>query len=152
MTSFIDRLVAGFDDADQIAGYLVMLAVCLYALARGGRTERLAGGVLAVAFIASGFTQDITDLIGPQLGVFAVDVLLLAALLAMAVRSNRAWVLFAAGFHLLGVLAHLAIALDPSLRAAAYAVVLNLLAYMVFVSLAVGTWDADRRRRIALTV
>ena len=136
-------------DADQIVGYGVMLAVCLYALLRGGRTERIAAVAFAIAFVASGFTQDITRFIGPQLGVFAVDLMLLAVLLGMAVRSNRTWVLFAAGFHLLGVLAHLAIALDPSLHAAAYAVVLNLLAYMVFVSLAVGAWDASRRRAAA---
>jgi hypothetical protein len=143
----VERLIEAFNAPHQMIGMAYAIAITLFAVLCGGRTERFAGAAFIVGQFASTFSQDLSNWVDPQYRMFAIDLFMLALLVGLALRSHRTWTIFAAGFHLLAVLSHVAIAVDPTLRATAYAVVLNLLGYLVFLSLALGTLDAWRARR-----
>lgn len=141
------RLLAGLDDPYQVIGAAVAFAVCGFALLFGGRAEKLAGAVLLVGQFATTYGQDLSRWIGPDYGILTIDLVVLAVLFGLALRTDRTWALFAASFHLLAVLTHVAAGLDSQVRTHAYAVVLNLLGYLVYLALALGTAEALSRRR-----
>ena len=132
------RILEAFDDPHQLAGAAVVAVSCLAAVFRGGRAERLAALVFTLAYLLSVFAQDLHRFADPRVTVFAVDVVMLAFLVALAFRSDRWWVLFAAGFQGLAVLVHIAIIIDERVLGFAYSVGLNLTGYLVFGALTVG--------------
>ena len=147
------RLLEGVDDPHQIVALALTLAVSGLAIVAGGRTERLGGLILLTSYFAATYAQDLSRWVGPQYGIFAVDLVVLTLFLTMALRSDRTWTLFAASFQLLTVLTHVAIGLDTDVRALAYAIVLNFLSYLVYVPLAAGALEvllSRRRERRAL--
>jgi hypothetical protein len=85
--------------------------------------------------------------VSPRYGVLLIDIVQLMLMVALALRFDRWWLLFATGFHILGVLTHLAVALDPDVHGWAYSVVLNLIGYLMFVALIAGSFGVSRRRR-----
>lgn len=123
----------------QLIGLVVVAAVCGGALWRGGRDERMTAIALLLATAASPLLQH-RNWVDPEYGVLVVDVLLLAYLFVLALRSDRHWPLAAAAFHLLGVITHVAIMVDHGVRAWAYLTALVIWSYLVFAALAVGTW------------
>jgi len=141
------RLLAGIDDPYQIIGAVVAFAVCGFAVLSGGRAEKFSGAVLLAGHFITTYAQDLSRWAGPHYGILGIDLLVLAVLIAVALRSDRTWALFAAAFHLLTVLTHVATGLDTQVHALAYAVVLNLLGYLVYLALALGTAEALWRRR-----
>ena len=143
----LSRLLAGVDDPYQVIALAVNLGVCGFALHSGGRVEKIAGALLLASYFASTYAQDLSRWVGPHYGILAVDLVVLALLMGMALRTDRTWTLFATSFHLLAVLTHAAIGLDSKVHALAYAIVLNLLAYLVYLALALGTAEALWRRR-----
>jgi asparagine N-glycosylation enzyme membrane subunit Stt3 len=77
------------------AGFVIMGVVCLYALIRGGRPEKIAAVIIAVAWLASSLLQDRLNILSPQWGVAALDVVLIFVFLGMAVYWRRGWLIFA---------------------------------------------------------
>lgn len=116
-----------------------MIAVSAYAWWRGGWVERVVAVANVLAWIATIAVQNRTNWVDPQWGMFAVDVLFLALLLALVVRSTSTWIMPAAAFQLLAVVTHAAIIADEGVRARAYITALILWSYLVLISLAVGT-------------
>lgn len=127
---------------------LSMLLVSGFALWRGGRPERWVAVANVLAWILTPLAYR-TDLIDPQWGVFLVDVAFLVLLAALAMTTDRNWLLFAAAFQLLAVMTHIAIAVDRGVRTLAYFRGLVIWSYLVLGALAVGAWMFRRDRRAA---
>lgn len=125
---------------------VLMLAVSGFALWRGGWPERLVAVANVLASLASGLAENRRDFIDPQWGVMVIDVLFLALLLWLALRSDRHWPMWAAAFQLLAVVTHGAMMADPSVGGWAYITGYIIWGYMVLASLSVGTWFVARAR------
>jgi hypothetical protein len=124
-----------------------------YVLLRGGKPERLAiaawavASMLSTAAVLSGFGNYETL----QVGVFAVDLVLLAFLIWIALHADRFWPLWVTGFHTLGVMTHVAKALVPDLHPWAYAVGQVVGGYLIIGAIVLGTARHYRRTKVAVS-
>lgn len=129
-------------------GNIFEFSVCLAALWVGGRDERIvsAAQLLNIAayrlLATSGWAK-------PEYLVLAADIALFLVFVTLALRTTRWWLLWGSAFQLLIVVIHLAMIADPSVQARSYATGTVIWAYLVLISLAVGTWGAWRGRRAA---
>lgn len=126
----------------------ILLICCGYALFRGRTYERLA----AVLFLAATVLSVIAHM---QLragytvmnaGEVAVDTAVLAALIAIALASDRFWPLWAAGFQLVGSFAHVLKFIDVTFAPWGYAVAARFWSYPILLVLFIGAWRQHRRR------
>lgn len=117
------------------------LAICAFALVRGGRDERAVATGFLVTAAASWIAADIQNARyqEPQYLVMIVDLFYLAFLLLIVRRSRSFWPLWVAAAHLVGTLTHVARILQPSMLAEAYASVQPFWAFPMLFALAVGT-------------
>jgi hypothetical protein len=126
--------------SNQVIYWTLLAATLAYVLARGGSIERLAILAWTIASILS--AAAVVAKLGAyetlQFGVFAVDILLLAFLAWLALRADRFWPLWVTGFHLIGVLTHIAKAVVPDLHPWAYAVGQAAGGYLVLGTIAIG--------------
>lgn len=129
--------------------FAAMTVVSLFALWRGGRTERFVAWANLAAWVASRLVFNAMEGGALQWGVLAVDVGFLGLLIFAAMSSNRSWTLFAAAFQLLGVVIHLATMVDSDIMMLTYMRGLVIWSYLVLVSMAWGTWQIVRERRYA---
>lgn len=125
---------------------LAITLVCGAAAWKGGRSERLAAVTLFTGWLAS---LAVVNTRGWPLhvGLWTVDLILLAVLVGIALRSHRYWPIFVAGFHLLTVLTHVARAVDRQAGAWAQATAGVMFSYLMLAALAFGAWGAWRERR-----
>jgi len=101
-------------------GWFALGLTCVVAFWRGARPERL-GAVLSVAgWIVTPLVELRTDWYQPQLGIFAVDVLMLAGFFGLALRYRRYWAICATAFQALMVMTHVGFLIDPRLLYRAY--------------------------------
>lgn len=131
--------------------FLALMALCCgYAFVRGGAPERIAAGLqigayalsLLVHFMFERRTYQVANL-----GLAAIDVMLLLALVWLAWRSTRFWPLWIAGWQLAAIVAHLAKVLDPDMLATGYAIQAQIWGYPMLLVTGVGA--VRHRRRIA---
>lgn len=126
---------------------LLLFSVAFYALVRGGAPER----IVAILFVAAaGATRAVavslvTPFVGVEWGFMAIDVTLLLALIAVALRADRFWPMNVAALQLLSVGIHLAKLLMPELYPWVYAVTLGFLGYPMVAFLGLGTYRHRRR-------
>lgn len=128
---------------------LLLLLIVLYAFLRGGRDERLAAAMCLVAAVAT------TLLLSPlqqrfatvEYAVFAVDLLLLAGFIIIALRSKRFWPLWVSGLQLTTIFGHLFKFAEADLVSKAYAASLNFWAYPIILILGLATWRSARWRK-----
>ena len=129
--------------------FTVFFAACGYALWRGGAPER----AVAAAFLVAGLATPLLDLPEVQrfysvsVGVFAIDLLLLAALLAIALRADRFWPLLVVSLQAIIIIAHLVKFANPDLIRRAYSMMIAVWSYPQLLLLVVGT--VRHRRRLA---
>lgn len=117
----------------------------LAALLVGGREERIVGAALLVNTIGS--ILSVRRAWGePEYVVLALDLAFLALLIIVAMRTLRWWPLWCAAFELLIVVTHVAIMVDPTVRARSYATGSIIWSNVVLATLAVATYAAVRRR------
>ena len=132
----------------QLLFLVTFVATCSYAGWCGGWPERAGAAIMAVAailtIVAGTFKPNWSE---PQTGIFIVDLLMLAALVNLALSSDRYWPLWVTSFHLIAVTIHLATAVDRSVGALAYANAAEFWAYPMLATLAYGTWNHRRRLR-----
>jgi hypothetical protein len=126
-------------------GVSLLFAVCGGALWKGRVEERAVAIGLLLAVAVTYVLRD-PRWSGTQWAGFVADILLLALIVAVSLRSAKYWPLFAAAFQLLGVVTHTARMLDQTLGAWAYATAGVIFTQLVLVSLAVGTFNAWRAR------
>lgn len=129
-----------------IVGFIAMAAVCVYAILKGGRPEKIAGVVIAVAWIASALLQDRIHILSPQWAVAWLDVLLFAVFVGMTLRWRRLWLVVACATQLLTAATHFTAVLDPRLFALAIITAYYVWSYATLAALAWGTYLASRRQ------
>ncbi|WP_425997508.1 hypothetical protein [Caulobacter sp. DWR1-3-2b1] len=135
----------GFHALYQWASLLALIVTCGAAVWRGGRPERWAAAAMALAWLGSTFAQRSLQLWGPQTGIMIIDGLLLAALLLIALRSDRWWPMWASGFHGLGVFLHLAVMIDAGIWGRAYYVAGAIFSYLTMIALLIGSLSRPKR-------
>lgn len=127
--------------------YLAILAaVSLYAFLRGRADERLAATICIVATAA---THGLMLAIGEtyskvETGLLLVDVATLAAFLYIALRTDRFWPLWVAGFQLTTLFSHALKAVQLDLMPQAYAAAAKFWVYPIFLAIVIGTLRSKR--------
>lgn len=134
----------------KIFFFTLLLSVCAFALLRGERDNRL---VALICLTASALSivmirPALTRYMGVESGVMFVDILAFACFVAVALESRRFWPLWIAGLQLTTLLAHLFRGVDTEIIRKAYNFAAVFWSYPILIILAVGTWRADRRRRV----
>lgn len=118
-------------------GLTLMTLVCGAAAWRGGWEERTTAMAFMIAWMTTLLGRD-QAWIGTQWGTLAVDVALLGFLVFVALRGDRYWPLFAAGFHLLSVVTHIAHMVDAKVGAWAYATAAVIFSQLTVFALGAG--------------
>ena len=134
-----------FNQLNQYIFVAIMLVTCGAALWFGRDSERWTAIVLISSAVASLIAQS-SKFSQPESGILMIDLALLAYLIWLALRSDRFWPLYAAGFQIIGTLIHVARITDDSIFQSAYATGQILWSYPVLLTLAAGTWFEARRR------
>ena len=118
-----------------------------YALLRGGRYERFAAIICVVATIATVSVHSPLSerYVTVESGALVVDMVTLAAFIAVALLSDRFWPLWVAGLQLTTSLAHFLKAIEPELIAPAYGAAVRFWSYPILIILAIGTLRRQRR-------
>ena len=99
----------------------MLLALCsVYAAVAGGETGRIGAALNVGATVATLFAQDAMPWTQTHIPVLIVDVVLMAALFALAMKSQAYWPIWAAGFHLITVTGHAATLIAPDFRSSLY--------------------------------
>lgn len=118
-----------------------LLLAAGFALWKGGAPERIvallflaaAGATRLVQQGASGMFEDL------ELDVLAIDLILLALLVAIALRADRIWPIWMVGLHGLTVGVHAAKAYDPGIVPWIYGLAVGKLAYPMLLLLIAAT-------------
>lgn len=129
--------------------YFVVLAlVCAYAFYRGQAESRIAALICVVASIASVIVMSplAGRYSGLETGVMAVDLVVLIGFTAIALRSERFWPLWVAGFQLTTIIAHVFKVIDLDLIPQVYAAAARFWVYPIFLVIVIGTWRSHQRR------
>ena len=137
----------------MIPRYIIFWALLLlafaYALWRGRGDEKMAASVALLATIATQFVMPPPSLrySGIQFSLVAIDIAVLAAFVAIALRSERFWPLWVAGLQLTNSMSHLMKGVESDLIPQAYAAAAVFWSYPILLIIIVGTWRTDRRGR-----
>lgn len=137
----------------HVIGFNVFLALCLlYSLRCGGQPERAAMlaqvGAATLTIIAIRILPRFSTFTGLAHALFTIDVGLLLALTALALRANRLWTIVLAGLQLSTVIVHVSKAVFPALPAASYGIFAQFWAWPMLITTLVGTrshWTRIRR-------
>jgi hypothetical protein len=127
---------------------LLLFACTAYALALGGRAERMGAATMFVGCVLTAAVNSplAVRYASVEVAIFAVDAVMLGVFGAIALLSDRFWPLWVTAFQLLVVLAHLAKLLDPEMLRNGYGFVIAVWSYPQLVAMALGT-RARRRDR-----
>src|SRR5687767_1986198 len=96
--------------------YAILLPCCLYALLRGGEPERIGAAIFAIASILTtvALSAPSSRYQWVEVGALAVDVAMLVAVVALALRANRFWPLWVAALQAIGTAGHAVKLADPA--------------------------------------
>lgn len=124
---------------------ILLFASCAYAWSAGGKEGRWTASTVVGAAVLS-IPASLLDRgwSHTQLPVLGVDLLLLFALLAIALRSERFWPLWMAAFHMISVSTHVATIALPGLRPIIYFAMQSFWSLPLLLAMVVGIL-LDRR-------
>ena len=128
--------------------YLTLLTLsCGYALWRGDRDARIAAITCVVATVMTVvvLTPGSRRYTLVESGVMAVDLMALAAFIAIALFSKRFWPLWVAGLQMTASTAHALKMFDAGLVPLAYAVAERFWGYPILLIIAIGAYRHHRR-------
>lgn len=128
---------------------VLLFGSCGYALLKGTRDAQIVAVVTLVASFASYFL--VSRYAGVEVGVLAVDMVVLLAFTAVALQSDRFWPLWIAGLQLTTTFGHALRAFEDQMVPIAYAVALRFWAYPIQIILIVAVWRSQRRKQRART-
>lgn len=123
----------------------LIVVSCGGALWFGRNNERWTAVALLASAAASAMLQT-SNFFQPESGILLVDLMLLGFLVWLALRSDRFWPLYAAGFQAVGTTIHVARLVDTSVFHSAYATAQVFWGYPVLLALLAGTWLEARYR------
>jgi hypothetical protein len=99
----------------------MLLVLCsAYAALLGGTTGRIGAALNVGATLATLLVQYAMPWSQTHVPVLIVDVLLMTALYALAMKSQVYWPIWAAGFHLITVTGHAATLIAPDFKSSLY--------------------------------
>lgn len=126
--------------------WTILLLTFGYALWRGRSDERIAATVCLLASVATRFAISPLSVryTGIEFGLLMIDVAVLAAFIAIALRSQRFWPLWVAGLQLTNSLAHLMKIVELDLMPRAYAAAAVFWSYPILLIILVGTWRTHK--------
>jgi hypothetical protein len=131
--------------------FLVLwLGCCLYALVRGGGPEKIGALIFLVAALLSALLEEPkgSRFDSVEFGMLIVDLTVLAALLALALRADRFWPLWMCAMQGVQVFSHFAIAINTTVIPWAYWNAQTLWSYPMLLLLAAATaWHRSRLRK-----
>lgn len=129
--------------------WAILLTTFGYALWRGRSDERIAASVCLLATIATRFAiSPLTErYTGVEVGLLLIDGAVLAAFIAIALRSKRFWPLWVAGLQLTSSLSHLMKVVEIDLLPRAYAAAAVFWSYPILLIIIIGTWRSHQRSR-----
>ena len=126
---------------------LLLFGSCGYALLKGTRDAQTIAAIALVANFASYLV--VSGYGGIEVGVLTIDVVVLAAFGAVALRSDRFWPLWVAGLQLTTTMGHALRALEDQMVPIAYAVSLRFWVYPIHIILIVAVWRSQVREQRA---
>lgn len=121
----------------QLLFTVAIFGACGVALWKGEWPERTTAVALFCGSLATPFVE-LSRFSTPEYGILAVDMMFLGWLVALALTTDRFWPLWAAGFHLVGTIIHVARVVDPTVMPPAYALGQVFWIYPVLGALASG--------------
>ena len=125
---------------------LLLFGSCGYALLKGTRDAQIVAAVALVANFASYLV--VSGYGGIEVGVLGIDVLVLAAFTAVALKSDRFWPLWVAGLQLTTTFGHALRAIEDQMVPIAYAVSLRFWVYPIHIILIIAVWRSQRRKAV----
>lgn len=133
----------------QIVYWGVACVCTYYAFSAGGRSERAGAAIILLGSIATVVATSAMPIRyrTAEFGVLTVDLIVLAALLFLALRSDRYWPLWVTAFQLVGVTTHVAMFVKPEVVPRVYAHVQSFWAYPMLLSIAIAV-RLHRRRAL----
>lgn len=128
--------------------WALLLVTCGYALWRGRKYEQLSALVFITATVASVLarTSGPDRYLAVERSDLVIDTLVLIALVAIALRSDRFWPLWVAGLQLTISMSHVLKAIQPDLLPLAYAAAERFWSYPTLIILFIGAWRQHRRQ------
>jgi hypothetical protein len=123
---------------------ILLIATCLLAFARGGRDERWGATITLLAALLTPLVQ-IQGFVGPEVGIFAVDLMLLMMLGQLAIASDRYWPMAATAFQLNTLSIHLLMMLFPTILPEVYADVTVFWAFPIQIAIIFGVLAEQRQ-------
>lgn len=126
----------------------LLLMICGYAFWRGRYEERAAAAACLIATVTTVLViQPIAERYSnPDPLLIGIDLAMLAVFVAIALKSQRFWPLWAAGFQLTMSMSHLLRTVDSDLIPRAYAAAAVFWSYPILLVILVGTWRTPRYR------
>jgi hypothetical protein len=118
---------------------VVFWAVCLYALVRGGKPERVAAVVLILADFISAAAMRSRHWQAAEPPIVVIDSCVAIFFVGFALKSSRWWPLWAAAFHFLAATMVIASLVGPPVRPYAYFVGELIWDYLGLFALLFGT-------------
>jgi hypothetical protein len=92
----------------------------IYAALAGGTAGRIGAALTVSATVATMFAERLGPWTETHFPILIIDLLLLAALFMLAMRSQVYWPIWAAGFHMISVTGHAATMIMPDFKASIY--------------------------------
>ena len=128
--------------------WTLLLVTCGYALWRGRKYEQLSALIFISASVASVVARSTLqeNYSAVARSDLMIDSLVLIALIAVALRSDRFWPLWVAGLQLTISLSHVLKAIQPDLVPIAYAAAERFWSYPTLIILFIGAWRQHQRR------
>src|SRR5438874_10942711 len=128
--------------------WLLLVVSCGYALWRGRKYERIAALVFVSATVISILGHSPHErYVAIEAADLIVDTLVLMAVVAIALASDRFWPLWVAGLQTVDSLSHLMKAVDADLVPHVYAAAERFWSYPILLILLIGAWRQDQRSR-----
>lgn len=123
----------------------MLLALCsIYVAIAGGTTGRIGAALTIAATVATWFAQYAGLWSQTHLPVMLIDMVLMAAFYALALKSNVYWPIWAAGFHLITITGHAATFIVPDFRSSLYYYFNGMWALFVQMAMVLGiTFDRN---------
>lgn len=133
----------------QILFDVCLVATIAIAWRFGGRSERWGALIVTVGTIATFLLTDpvLFDWRTHRGALIAVDVVALAALLLLCLRSTRFWPIWATAFHLIALASHGSIYILPTALLQVYVLFQGFWIYPVMLCIVIGSMGHRARRR-----
>ena len=136
-----------FDTLPKQIWAVCTFSVAGFALWRGGWAERTVAIGMVVDSYAAGIMQNRRNWASPQWADLAIDAIYLIVMVWVAIKSDRIWTLFAAGFQLVDVSIYLAHSANLRIGPRAPFAATEIWGYLILIILMIGTWQHWRDQR-----